>query len=78
MELPDGSEIEEFACNARDMRDESYISGLGRSHGGGNDNPLQYACLKKAWAGYSPKGCKESDMTKRLSTIQHGKPTVFQ
>ena len=36
--------------------------------GGGNDNPLQYSCLKKSHGqrsllSYSPKGCKESDTT---------------
>ena len=32
----------ESACNAGDS---SLIPGLGRSPGGGNDNPLQYSCL---------------------------------
>ena len=31
--------------NAGDIRDVGLISGLGRSPGGGNSNPLQYACL---------------------------------
>ena len=36
-------------------------------------NPLQYSCLEncngqKSLLGYSPWGCKESDMTERLST----------
>ena len=26
--------------------DEGSVSGLGRSPGGGNGNPLQYSCLK--------------------------------
>ena len=29
-----------------DIRDVSLISGLGRSPGGGNGNPLQYSCLE--------------------------------
>ena len=29
--------------------------------------PLQYSCL----AGYSPWGCKESDMTERLTVLLH-------
>ena len=42
--------------------------GLGRSPGGGQGNPLQYSCLEnlhgqRGLAGYSPWGCKESDMT---------------
>ena len=30
--------------NAGDARDAGLIHGLGRSPGGGNDNPLQYSC----------------------------------
>ena len=33
-------------ANAGDVRDTGLIPGLGRSPGGGNDNPLQYSCLK--------------------------------
>ena len=33
------------AGNARD-RDMDLTPGSGRSHGEGNDNPLQYSCLK--------------------------------
>ena len=41
----------------------------GRSPEGGHGNRFQYSCLENlmdrgAWrAGYSPKGCKESDVT---------------
>ena len=54
--------------NAGDIRDAGSISGLGRSPGGGNGNPLQYSCLEnphgqRSLAGYSPWGHKESDMT---------------
>ena len=40
--------------------------------GGGNGNPLQFSCLEspygqKSLVGYSPWGCKESDMTELLS-----------
>ena len=31
--------------NAGDIRDVGSIPGLGRSTGGGHDNPLQYVCL---------------------------------
>ena len=30
----------------KDARDVGSILGLGRSPGGGNDNPLQYSCLE--------------------------------
>ena len=33
-------------ANAGDIRDAGLISGLGRSPGGGNGNPLQYSCLE--------------------------------
>ena len=29
-----------------DVRDQGSVPGLGRFPGGGNDNPLQYPCLK--------------------------------
>ena len=31
---------------AGDIRDTGSIPGLGRSAGGGHDNPLQYSCLE--------------------------------
>ena len=48
------------------------IPGSRRSSGEGNGSPLQYSCLKNPHAqrsleGYSPQGCRESDMTQRLS-----------
>ena len=51
-----------------DTRNSSSIPGLGRSHGGGNSNPLQYSCLENPMdrgAGYSPWGRKEWDTTER-------------
>ena len=52
-----------------DIRDVGLIPGLGRSPGGEHGNPLQSSCLENPYgqrslAGYSPWGCKESDMTK--------------
>ena len=51
------------------------IPGLGRSPGGGPDNPLQYSCLEnphgqRSLEGYSPWGRKELDTTVWLSTAQ--------
>ena len=45
---------------------------LGLSPRGAHGNPLQYSCLenpvdRRAWRGYSPWGCKDSDPTERLS-----------
>ena len=38
--------IKNLPVNAGDAGDRVSIPGLGRSPGGGNDNPLQYSCLE--------------------------------
>ena len=43
--FPGGSESKESACNAGVL---GSISGLGRSPGEGNVNPLQYSCLENS------------------------------
>ena len=43
MNFPGGSDSKESACNAGDP---GLISGLGRSIGEGNENPLQHSCLE--------------------------------
>ena len=68
--FPSGSDGKQSACNVGYL---GLIPGLGRSPGGGHGNPLQYSCLEnphglRSLAGYSPWGCKESDMTELLST----------
>ena len=73
MGFPGSSDSKESACNAGDL---GSIPGLGRSPGGGHDNPLQYSCLEtphgqRRLAGYSPWGRKELDTTEQLSTAQH-------
>ena len=67
-----GSDSKESTWN---MGDLGSIPGLGGSPGEGNGYPLQYSGLENfmdrgAWraivhgvVGYSPQGCKESDMT---------------
>ena len=40
---PYDSDNKESACN---LGDPGSISGLGRSHGEGNGNPIQYSCLE--------------------------------
>ena len=66
------SDSKESACNAGDL---GLITGLGRPPGKGHGNPLQYSCLENPHGltnlvGYSPRGHKESERLKRLST--HG------
>ena len=64
-----GSDVKDSACNAGDL---GLIPGLGRFPGGRHSNPLQYSCLEnprgqRSLVSYSPRVCKESDMTERLS-----------
>ena len=44
--FPDGTAVKNPPANAGDARDTGLISGLGRSPGVGNGNPLQYFCLE--------------------------------
>ena len=44
--FPGGSDGKASACNVGDL---GSIPGSGRSSGEGNDNPLQYSCLKIPW-----------------------------
>ena len=55
-------------------RDMGSIPGLGRSPGGGHDNPHQYACLKnprgqRSLAGCRPWGHKELGTTERQQNM---------
>ena len=55
-------------ASAYTVGDPGLIPESGRSSGEGNGNPIQYSCLEEShgWrslVGYSPWGCKESDMT---------------
>ena len=69
------SDTKESACNAGDL---GSVSGLGRSPGGGNGNPLQYSCLKshmdrRAWWAWQHTYTSHS-YSLRSSVI--GKPVV--
>ena len=65
--FPGDSVVKESAYKCRRLE-----TGLGKSPGGGNGNPLYYSCLgnpmdKGAWL--APWGCKESDLTEQASMI---------
>ena len=62
MGFPGSLAGKESACN---MGDLGLIPVLGRSPGGGHDNPLLYSCLEnphgqRSLGGYSPWGHRES------------------
>ena len=69
-DFPSGSDGRESACNAGDM---ALIPGSGRPTGERNGYPLQYSCFKshgqRSLVGYSPRGCKESDVIERLTHV---------
>ena len=46
--FPGGAVVKNPPANEGDVRDVGLISGLGRSPGEGNSNPLQYFCLENA------------------------------
>ena len=46
-----GSVVKNPPANAGDTEDVGLTPGLGRSPGGGNDNPLQYSCLENPMEG---------------------------
>ena len=54
--------VNNLSANAGDARDIGLIPGSGRSSGGGNDYPGE-SHGQRSVVGYSPWGCKESDMT---------------
>ena len=63
--FPGGSDGKEFSCTVGDL---GSFPELGRSPGGGHDNPVQYSCLEsshgqRSLVGYRPWGRKESDTT---------------
>ena len=59
--------VKNLSDNSEDTRDAGFDPWARRSPGEGNGNPLQYSCPGKFYGqsgleGYSPWGCKESDM----------------
>ena len=64
--------VQNSPANAGDARDMGSIPGLGRSPEVGNDNPLQYSCLKNsmdrgAWCSTVHGVATESDVTEQTA-----------
>ena len=64
--------VKSLPVNAGDRRDLGLIPGLGRSTGGGHDNPLQYSCLenpmdRRNWQATVHRVAKSQTQLKRLS-----------
>ena len=73
MGFPGGSAAKNLPAYAGDTGSEGLIPGVGRTPGGGNDNPLQYSCLKNPMDRGIQQATiyrvtKESDTTEELST----------
>ena len=63
-------------ANSGDTRDMDLIPGLGRSPGGGHDNPLKYSFLENpmdrgAWWAIVHGVAKNQTLLKQLSIAQH-------
>ena len=56
-DFPGGTVVKNLPDNAGDL---SSIPGSGRSPGGGNGKPLQYACLEKSHGQRRPGGVAKS------------------
>ena len=67
--------LKSLPASAEDTGDAHSIPGSGRAPGVGSGSPLQYSCLEnphgqRSLAGYSPRGCKELDMTEHIGFTQ--------
>ena len=67
--------VKNLPVSAGDAGDTGLISGLVRSSGVGNGNPLPYSCLENsmdigAWKG-TVQGTPKSDMTENTHTYMH-------
>ena len=73
--FPGGASGKNLPASAGDIRDVGLIPGLGRSPGGGNDNPFQYSCLENstdrgAWRARVHRVTKSQTQLKQLITSQ--------
>ena len=69
MGFPGGTVVKNLPVNTGGKRDVLSVPGSGISS---NGNPLQYSCHgQRSLAGYSLRGCKESDTTVTEHTHRH-------
>ena len=72
-DFPGSSVGKESACNTEDI---GSVPGLGRSHGEGHSNPLQYSCLENcmnrgAWQAIANGVAESRTQLKGLSRHMH-------
>ena len=69
--FPGGASGKELTSQCRRQKRQGFDPWSGRCPGGRHGNQLQYSCLEipvdYSLVGYSPWGCKESDMTEATS-----------
>ena len=73
--------VKDLPSNSGDVSDVGLIFALGRSPGGGQDNPFQYSCLENpmnrgAWRATVHRVAKSWTWPKRLST--HTRPFAWR
>ena len=64
--------VKNLPANTEDIKDVGSVPRLGRSPGGGHDNPLQYTCLENpmnraAWRAAVHSAAKSQPCLKQLS-----------
>ena len=62
--------VKNLSANAGDAGDEGSIPGLGRSPGGGNDNPLQYSYLENL-TDLGARGAAVHDVAKSWTQLSY-------
>ena len=62
--------VKNLPAKVGDIRNAGSIPGLGRSPGGGNSNPLQYACWRIPWTG-EPGGLQSVGVTKSRTRLSN-------
>ena len=69
---PGSSVVKNTLASAGDTGDAGSISGLGRSPGRGNGNPLQHSCLENPM----DRGTMESGLIVQFSSVAQSCPTL--